>query len=58
MTQTTTIERALQLAREGRCRSVEDIRRKLKAEGFDMVDSHLAGGTLKRQLVDAMKLPD
>lgn len=58
MNQQTTIERALQLAREGRYRSIEDIRRKLKEEDFDLVDSHLSGGTLKRQLVEAMKLLD
>lgn len=58
MTQQTITERALQLAREGPCRSVEDIRRKLKEERFDLVDSHLSGATLMRQLVDAMKLLD
>ena len=45
------VERAFELAREGRCRSVDDIRRKLKAEQFENVDGHLSGGTIKRQLV-------
>lgn len=52
----TTVERSFELAREGQCRSIDDIRRKLKAERFDSVDSHLASGSLKRQLIAAMGL--
>lgn len=54
MSNMTTVERAFELAREGRCRSVDDIRRQLKAERFDSVEGHLAGGTIKRQLVQAL----
>ena len=53
----TIIERAFQLARDRDYRTVDDIRRKLKAEGYDSVESHLSGATIKRQLIDAMKLP-
>ena len=58
MSQLTTVERAFQLAGDGSCRSMDEIRRKLKAERFDGVESHLSGGTIKRQLTDAMKILD
>ena len=54
----STIERAFELARGGQCRSVDDVRRKLKAENHEAVDSHLSGGTIKRQLIEAMKVLD
>jgi len=50
----TTIERALQLAREGACRSVGDIREKLLAEGYDGVFAHLSCLSIKRQLNAAL----
>ena len=56
MPQQNIFERAFELARGGQCRSVEDIRRKLKAERFDSVEGHLAGGTIKKQLGEALKL--
>lgn len=56
MSDKSTVERAFELARDGKCRSVEDIRRKLKAERFDQVESHLSGGTIKRQLIQTMKM--
>jgi hypothetical protein len=46
----STVERALELARSGACRTVEDIRRVLKAERCDSVDQHLGGGTLGKQI--------
>ena len=49
-TRITTIERAFQLAREGACRSVEDIRGQLTSEGYDRVLEHLSGMSIKRQL--------
>lgn len=51
----TIIERAFQLAREGRCRSVTDIKRTLKAERFDGVDAHLSGSSIAQQLKTAMQ---
>lgn len=55
MSQQNIIERAFQLARGGHCRTLQDIRRQLKAERFDGVESHLAGITLKRQLIQVLK---
>ena len=50
MTQTTTLERAFELARSGSCATVQDIRRKLKSEGYDQVEAHLSGPSLGKQL--------
>ena len=44
------IERAFELARQGRCRTLEDIRRVLARESYSAIDAHLAGGTIRRQL--------
>jgi hypothetical protein len=46
----STIERAFQLAREGACHSVHDIREQLLREGYANVLSHTAGMSVKRQL--------
>jgi hypothetical protein len=53
-TRLTTIERAFQLAREGACRSVGDIRDQLTSEGYDRVLEHLSGMSIKRQLNAAL----
>ena len=42
----TTLERAYELAREGRCRTVSDIKQALSAEGFDRIQDSLYGPTL------------
>ncbi len=47
--QLSTIGRALQLARAVSCRTVEDIRRTLKAERYDGVEANI-GGSLTKQL--------
>jgi hypothetical protein len=49
-----TVERAFQLAREGACRSVSDIRERLTAEGYEGVFSHLNGMSIRRQLNAAL----
>lgn len=49
-----TIERAFQLAREGACRSISDIRECLTAEGYEGVFSHLNGMSIRRQLTAAL----
>ena len=46
----TTLERAFALARTGDYATVADIRQRLRAERFDLVDAHLAGPSLARQL--------
>ena len=56
MSHRKTVERAFELAREGSCRSVGEIRRKLKEERFDMIEAHLASGAIKRQLIQMMKM--
>lgn len=50
----STIERAIQLARSGSCHSVDDIRQQLTREGYDSVDNHLQGMTIKKQLTAAL----
>jgi hypothetical protein len=47
-----TIERAFELAQSGHCATVDDIRRNLKGEGFAQVDAHLAGATVRKQLLE------
>jgi hypothetical protein len=49
-TDLSVIERAFQLAREGRCTSVAQVRQTLKAERFDAVDAHVSGPSLMKQL--------
>ncbi|MFL6749288.1 MAG: hypothetical protein ACJ8E6_11475 [Sphingomicrobium sp.] len=50
-----TLERAFELAQSGECGTIDDIRRKLKAESYSQVDAHLAGATVRRQLLDLCK---
>ena len=50
MSAPSAVERALELARSGTVRTIDDIRRTLKSEGCDGVDSHLHGETFKKQL--------
>jgi hypothetical protein len=44
------IERAIELAASPSCTSVEDVRKKLKAEQYEAVDSHISGGSITKQL--------
>lgn len=46
----TTLERAYELAREGRCRTVSDIKQALSAEGFERIQDSLYGPTLSAAL--------
>lgn len=46
----TTLERAYQLAKEGRCGGVGDIKQALNAEGFDRIQDSLYGPTLNADL--------
>ena len=46
----TTIERAFQLASDGKHRTLEDIRTTLRREGYEDVHGHTTGGTITRQL--------
>lgn len=44
----TSLERAFDLARSGDCRSVTEIRARLKSEGYNEAD--ISGGSLLKQL--------
>lgn len=55
MPQQGTVARAFELARGGECRTVNDIRRRLKIEGLESAEGHLAGGLIKKQLIAIMK---
>jgi hypothetical protein len=44
------IERAIELAQSPSCLSVEDVRKKLKAEQYEAVDSHISGSSITKQL--------
>jgi len=50
-----TIERAFQLAKQGACRSITDIRDRLSAECYEGVFSHLNGMSIRRQLNAALE---
>ncbi|TCP71362.1 hypothetical protein [Sphingomonas sp. PP-CE-1G-424] len=52
--QITTVERAFELARSGTCSSVNDLRQRLRREGYDAVHLHLHGASINKQLVDLM----
>ena len=49
----TAIERAFELAKSGSCTSVQDIRKRLSAEGYPL--GHITGRSLSKQLVELIK---
>ena len=53
MMEVGTIERAFQLAPE--CSTIDDIRFKLKREGYSEVDNHLQGSSIQRDLKRMLK---
>lgn len=50
------VERALQLATE--CDSVLQLKQKLRAEGYEMVDQYLTGKAFKKQIVERLRPTD
>ena len=44
------LERAYELARSGQCSNIQDIRKRLNAEGFTAVNRHLDGASIQQQL--------
>ena len=46
----TTVERAFEIARAGKVRTIRDIRDQLNREGFEAAAGHLNGTTLQKQL--------
>lgn len=55
MSETPIIERAIQLAREGGCRDIPDLERKLADEGDTSNSAYLNGTSLQKQLRQLMK---
>jgi hypothetical protein len=53
----TTIERAFELARSGECRTLPELKQRLRQERLESVDSHLAGKLTKSQLNALMARP-
>lgn len=49
----STVERAFELARNGSCRTIEEIARRLKQEQFESVDTHLGGASIRKELRQA-----
>lgn len=48
--QRTTIERAFEVASSGECRTLDELKRRLRREQLEAVDFHLAGKSIKAQL--------
>jgi len=48
------IERAHQLARSGQCRTMDDVHKALRQEGYIQIHEHLAGRLIKAQLAKLM----
>jgi hypothetical protein len=46
------IERALELAAE--CKTVAEVKRKLKAERYERIDEHLAGRQIRGQITERL----
>lgn len=51
-----TVARAFELAREGTCQTIEDIRRQLEREKYEAIGAHLTGLSIRRQLSEIMKV--
>jgi len=54
----TIIQRAFEIARSGKARSITDIRTQLRLEGFDHIQSHFSSSSLQKQLRDLIKSRD
>lgn len=50
-----SMERAFEMARSGSCGNVQEIRDRLRKEGFSGVESHLSGIGFRRQLRASIK---
>ena len=54
MPEVGTIVRAFEIAREGSCQTIEDIRRQLHRENHQGIRIHLSGALIKKQLSDIL----
>jgi len=52
--QRSTIERAFEVASSGECRTLDELKRRLRREQLEAVDFHLAGKSIKAQLTELM----
>jgi hypothetical protein len=52
--QRSTIERAFEVASSGECRTLDELKRRLRREQLEAVDFHLAGKSIKAQLSELM----
>ena len=50
----TTIERAFELARSGECRTMPELKHRLRREQMESVDVHLGGKLTRSQLTELM----
>ncbi|MBV9883086.1 MAG: hypothetical protein JO276_08765 [Sphingomonadaceae bacterium] len=50
----TTIERAFELARSGECRTMPELKHRLRREQMESVDMHLGGKLTRTQLTELM----
>ncbi|WP_157082324.1 hypothetical protein [Sphingomonas pruni] len=48
------IERAIQLAQSGQCISVNDVRQRLRREGYVGIGVELGGAAINRQLIELL----
>lgn len=55
LTEKSAIERAIELARNGPCSSVEEIRLQLRKERYANVTEHLSGLTIRKQLTGLIR---
>jgi hypothetical protein len=46
----TILERAFELAAAGDCRTVSELEKRLKREGYSAVEAHLGGSSIRKQL--------
>ena len=51
----STIERALELASDGKHRTLDDIRRTLQTEHYDAIHASLAGRSIQDQITARLK---
>jgi hypothetical protein len=49
------VDRAVQLAQSGECHSVNEVRQRLRREGYQGIGIELAGAEINRQLVDLIR---
>jgi hypothetical protein len=54
MSERATVDVAFELARSGRYRSIEELRRALAKAGCDKVSGHMSSASLKKQLIQLM----